>query len=277
MTNSRTTGRPVRWLLLLACGVAVVSASVAAAVLTDATVRDYSAYAERARQAFVKRLTEPVGAAPADRSALRANQVIARAAEGDGVQKVEGGLIHHWRAMVFISGVTLDQVLSVSRAYADYPKVFHPVLSATVLADQGDVLRVRFRMKESAGGLTATFDVTSTIRYERLDPSRAYDVSTSDEILEVKDAGEPDERHLPAGRDSGYLWRGAALTRFVAADGGVYMEMETIGLSRPFPSMLGWLIEPIARRVGRRSVEASVQEFRTAVRMRFPAIAAAAE
>jgi hypothetical protein len=118
--------------------------------------------------------------------------------------------------------------------------------------------------------LSATLDVTSTIRYERLDASRAYDVSMSTEILEVKNAGRPNEQHLPAGRDSGYLWRAAALTRFVEADGGVYMEMETIGLSRPYPPMLGWLIEPIARRIGRRSVEDSVAEFRAAVRARFP-------
>ena len=68
----------------------------------------------------------------------------------------------------------------------------------------------------------------------------------------------------------GYLWRAAALTRFVEEEGGVYMEMETIGLSRPFPLMMGWMIEPIARRIGRRSVERSVEEFRQAVLKRYP-------
>jgi hypothetical protein len=48
------------------------------------------------------------------------------------------------------------------------------------------------------------------------------------------------------------------------------MEMETIGLSRPFPPLLGWIIEPIARHIGRASVEESVQEFRRAVLMRSP-------
>ena len=73
---------------------------------------------------------------------------------------------------------------------------------------------------------------------------------------------------MPPGQDRGYLWRGATFTRFVEADGGVYMQMETIGLSRAFPPLLGWAIEPIARRVGRGSVENSVQEFRRAVLMR---------
>ena len=37
------------------------------------------------------------------------------------------------------------------------------------------------------------------------------------------------------------------------------IEMETIGLSRSFPPMLGWFIEPIARRLGRKSVELSLR------------------
>ena len=37
--------------------------------------------------------------------------------------------------------------------------------------------------------------------------------------------------------------------------------METVGLSRGFPPLLGWLIEPIARRLGRKSIERSLEEF----------------
>jgi hypothetical protein len=100
-----------------------------------------------------------------------------------------------------------------------------------------------------------------------VDSRRVYVVSSAEEILEVKDVGRPNERHLPAGRDSGYLWRAGSFTRFVEGEGGVFMEMETVGLSRPFPPMLGWFIEPIARRIGRKSVENSVGEFRRAVLM----------
>lgn len=83
---------------------------------------------------------------------------------------------------------------------------------------------------------------------------------------EIKNAGRVDERHLPAGQDSGYLWRAHAFSYVVEHDDGVYVEMETIGLSRRFPPFLAWVIEPIARRLGRRSVEASLEEFRQAVR-----------
>jgi hypothetical protein len=62
------------------------------------------------------------------------------------------------------------------------------------------------------------------------------------------------------------LWRAATFTSFLAQDRGVLVEMEVIGLSRRFPPLLGWIIEPIARRLGRRSVEHSLQEFSKAVR-----------
>ena len=134
-----------------------------------------------------------------------------------------------------------------------------------MLSEDGDSLRVQFRMKASAGGISSTVDMWSNIRYGRIDPTHAYVLSSADTIREVKDAGRSTERYVEAGRESGYLWRGATFTRFVEADAGVYMEMETIGLSRTFPPLLGWVIEPIARRIGRGSVENSVQEFRRAV------------
>jgi hypothetical protein len=84
----------------------------------------------------------------------------------------------------------------------------------------------------------------------------------------LRDAGTAKERKLLPGHDSGYLWGAAAFTHMVEDNGGVFVEMETIGLSRDFPRLLSWIIEPVARRVGRSSVERSLQEFSKAVRAR---------
>jgi hypothetical protein len=110
--------------------------------------------------------------------------------------------------------------------------------------------------------------VRSSVKFSFPNATTVYSISTSDEICEVKDAGETSEQLLPAGQGSGYLWRAATLSRLVERDGGVAVEMETIGLSRAFPRMLAWIIEPIARRLGRKSVELSLQEFASAVRAR---------
>jgi hypothetical protein len=50
-------------------------------------------------------------------------------------------LIHHWRGAIFIRGVTLDKAVAVSRAYRDYPAIFHPVVAAKVLSQEGNALR----------------------------------------------------------------------------------------------------------------------------------------
>lgn len=254
--------------LALACA---FDPAVRAAELVEAASRAYAEYASRARQAFIMRAERAAGPADADRAPLRQGRVTVRPGGGDGILSAPESLIHHWFAALVIPGVTLDQVLAVSRAYRDYPTMFQPVSRATVLEDDGDSLRIALRMKESAAGMSATLDMTSRVAYMRQDAQHAYVLSNAEEIHEIKDPGRATEQRLPAGRDSGYLWRAAALTRFVEQDGGVYMEMETIGLSRPFPAMMGWMIEPIARRIGRRSVERSVEEFRQAVLKRYPA------
>ena len=198
-------------------------------------------------------------------AALRAGQTVVWAGGEDGILSVSGGLIHHWHARILLPHVSLEDVVAVSRSYTDYPDIFGPIVAARVLSDTGENLVVQFRMKESAGGMSATLDMRSRIRYVRVDRRRVYSTAASEEIVEIKDPGGPGERRLAPGHDSGYLWRASSFSRFVEDDGGVYMDMETVGLSRQFPPLLGWFIEPIARRIGRRSVENSVNEFKRAV------------
>jgi hypothetical protein len=184
----------------------------------------------------------------------------------DGIVGVPDGLIHHWKGTAFIRGVGLDQVLAASRDYASYPAVYHNVKAARLIESDGDRSLVLLRLYESAGGFSAMLDVRSTIDYTRPLPDRVQAIAILDEIREVKNAGTKSEQLLPPGRDSGFLWLGASFTVLVEQDGGVYLEMETVALSRAFPPMIGWVIEPIARRIGRRSVETSLREFEAGVR-----------
>jgi hypothetical protein len=124
------------------------------------------------------------------------------------------------------------------------------------------------RLKEGEGGISAVLDIRSTVEYAQPGKKRAYSISRADDIREVKNAGESDERLLPAGLDSGYLWHASTFTYFLEQQGGVHVEMETVGLSRRFPTLLRWVIEPCVRRLGRRSVEKSLREFIAAVHTR---------
>ncbi|HEY5618322.1 MAG TPA: hypothetical protein VIK60_10270 [Vicinamibacterales bacterium] len=241
--------------------------------LQEHTRLAFDRYAEEATENFLKRVradagTSVDGAQSSRARRLRDGAIVARAGGQDGIIGVSDGLVHHWFAASFIDGVTLADALNVSFAYADYHAFYRPILASRLLAHDGNTYRALLRLRESAGGMTAILDVTTRVEYFHPDPRTAYTISTSEDIREVKDAGSPREQHLPAGRDSGYLWRAVTLSRLIERDAGVLIEMETLGLSRSFPPFLGWIIEPIARRIGRKSVELSLQEFRTAVRAR---------
>jgi hypothetical protein len=67
----------------------------------------------------------------------------------------------------------------------------------------------------------------------------------STRIEEVRNPGDADEYRLPVGHDSGYLWRLNTYWRYQAGEGGLYVECETLGLSRSIPVGLGWLLGPM--------------------------------
>jgi hypothetical protein len=246
-------------LITVVAGLLLVHAPLHAAELQPRTVKAFEEYLEKARRGFVGRA---VGAITVNPGA----PITAVPAGEDGIVGVPDGLIHHWKGTAFIRGVGLDQVLAASRDYASYPAVYHNVKAARLIESDGDRSLVLLRLYESAGGFSAMLDVRSTIDYTRPLPDRVQAIAILDEIREVKNAGTKSEQLLPPGRDSGFLWLGASFTVLVEQDGGVYLEMETVALSRAFPPMIGWVIEPIARRIGRRSVETSLREFEAGVR-----------
>ena len=51
---------------------------------------------------------------------------------------------------------------------------------------------------------------------------------------------------MPADKGAGLIWRVFSATRLKERDGGVFLEVEAIVLSRDIPATLRWLIEPLA-------------------------------
>jgi hypothetical protein len=248
--------------LTLAFGLAAVTvtaAPAAAADLQPRTAQAFEKYADEMTRDFVARAMKN------STTARRCDGVIiARAGNGDGILNVPDGLIHHWLGLAYVQGATLKEVNQVARDYSAYPKVYKAVVSSKVLSQQGDSYRVLIRLKEDAG-LTAVLDVRSAVEY-RTQRGGITATSKSEEIRQVENFGKRNESLLPVGKDSGYLWRAHTLTHFIPEEGGVFIVMETLGLSRQFPPLTGWIIEPIARRIGRKSVEGSLDEFLTAIR-----------
>jgi hypothetical protein len=252
-------------LLALACS-QIVTTPVAASDLEQRTIDAYDRYVEQAREAFLQRaygeewtsMTSPSRPAPV--------RAIGRGEPSPSgrIVKVPNGLVHHWAGGTFIAGVDLRRVLDVAHGYDHYAGIYRSVTASRLLARDGDTFHVFARLKEDAGIASTVLDVRTVVTYVQ-GARCAYSIGVAKEIREVKNAGASNERLLPPGHGSGYLWRANTFTRFVQLDDGVYVELETIGLSRRFPALFAWIVEPVARRLGRSSVERTLAEFRAAV------------
>jgi hypothetical protein len=94
---------------------------------------------------------------------------------------------------------------------------------------------------------------------------RWYSVATAVRVQEVEDYGQASERKLPADEGSGYIWRMHSITRFEEADGGVYVEVEAMALSRDIPVAVRWVVDPIVRNVSKGAITTSLRQTLEAV------------
>ena len=70
------------------------------------------------------------------------------------------------------------------------------------------------------------------------------------------------------GNDSGFLWRLNSYWRFQEENGGVFVECESISLSRAIPFGLGWLLKGIIESVPQESLESTLTSIREGVTKR---------
>ncbi len=186
-------------------------------------------------------------------------------------KRVPGGLIHHWMGAIFIPGAHAEDVLEIIRNYPEYKQFYRPTIvdSAAITAPSSsasprDRFTVRF-LNRSVLSKTA-FDADYAASYVQLGPGAWYGVGYTTRLQEIRKYGERGERELPPDEGSGYIWRLYTVTRLVDRDGGVYMEVEAIALSRDIPMSLRWVAVPIVRRVSRDSVRTSLEQTEDAVR-----------
>lgn len=177
-----------------------------------------------------------------------------------------GAMLHHWRGTAFIPGTTAADFLRVTQDFNAYPKYFAPqILQAKVLAQQGARLQASMRVRQHHL-ITLVFDITSDIAYGRLDPQRQYSFARSTKISEIDAPDTAKERALSPSEDHGYLWRLNTYWSFEERDGGLYMQIESVSLTRSIPPGLGWVIGPFVESVPRESLEFTLRSTCNALR-----------
>jgi len=58
------------------------------------------------------------------------------------------------------------------------------------------------------------------------------------------------------------MWRLNSYWRFLQRDGGVYVQLEAISLTRDIPAGLGWLVKPFVTSIPRESIEFTLSRTR---------------
>lgn len=103
--------------------------------------------------------------------------------------------------------------------------------------------------------------------YFKVDENRWYSITQSTRVQELRHYGQANEQELPPDQGSGFIWRLYSIARYEQRDGGTYIEVEAIALSRDIPAALRWMVNPIVRRVSKNSMLLSLQQTGAAVRL----------
>jgi hypothetical protein len=246
--------------------------TASAANLNPETLKAWEEYVEVASAQIQERLSpgHPFLLSdedPGRAAKLRSGEILVSPAGPYIPKRVPSGLIHDWNGEAFIPNATLLNVLRVVRDYDCYKEVYHPTVvdsRALAIGESED----QFSMLLMNKSLISTTALDSDFRssFFRVNDQHWYSVSESMRIQEVADYGTSGQQMLPENEGTGLIWRIYSITRFEERDGGVYIELETIVLSRDIPILLRWIVDPIVRRVSRESLMTSFRQTEDAVR-----------
>jgi hypothetical protein len=156
----------------------------------------------------------------------------------------DGALLHHWRGTAFAPGAKAADFDRLLRDVDAYPRRFSPqVLQATAIHTGKESMQLWMRVRQQHV-LTVVMDTTYDLTFGRLDSRHGYSVSRSTRIEEV----DSPEQH-------GFLWRLNTWWSYEEQDAGLYLQIETVSLTRSIPRGLGWAIHPYVESVPRQSLE----------------------
>jgi hypothetical protein len=177
------------------------------------------------------------------------------------------GLIHDWIGQAFIPNATTQDVLAVLRDYEKYKEVFKPavVASRAIATGESEDHYATLLMNKEVLAKVAV-EIEFRTNYVQVDDRRWYSVSESLRAQQIAGYDKENQHKLPEDEGTGLIWRTYSTTRLEARDGGVYIEVEAVVLSRDIPVYLRPVADPIVRRVSRESLSTSLRETQEAVR-----------
>jgi hypothetical protein len=179
--------------------------------------------------------------------------------------EAQDGIIHHWLGVAFVPGGTVAGAVALLQDYNRHAEIYQPAIAQSrVLEHNGDTFRVflRFFMKKV---ISVTVNSEHVARFTGVNAGRASSQIVSTRVQEVRNAGTRSEQELPVGNDGGYLWRINSYWRFLERDAGVYIQCESVSLSRDIPFGLGWVVGPFVTSIPQESLAFTLETTRKAL------------
>ncbi|HUA18237.1 MAG TPA: hypothetical protein VMB25_05795 [Bryobacteraceae bacterium] len=257
--------------------VAGTAAMVHAASLKPETIESWDNHVDIVDADLQARLdgTKPflwVDEEPSRAERVRAGEILVTHMGRSGSHPVPHGLIHDWSGAIFIPGACMDDVLAVLHDYGRYKDFYKPaVITSKPLDQTGADYRFTMLWMQKVLFVTAAVDSTYESSYFHAGDKRGYSVTRSTRMQEIQNYGQPEATELPPDQGRGFLWRMYSVIRYQERDGGVYLEVEALGLSRDIPVSLRWMVSPVVDRLSRDSLVTSLRETRDAIRSNRPA------
>ena len=187
---------------------------------------------------------------------VRRGQVVAQLWQGDSPVKIPNGLIHDWVGAAFSPAVSVEQVLALVQNYDNHKNIYKPeVIDSRLIAEDGNDFKIFLRLLKKKI-ITVVLDTDHDVHYSAVEAKRWFCRSYTTRIAEVEDAGTSKEKVLEPDSGYGFLWRLYSYWRFdeKKSDDGVYIECRAISLTRDIPLGLGWIIDPIVRKLPEESL-----------------------
>jgi hypothetical protein len=197
---------------------------------------------------------------------VRQGEILVAPVGEAGPQKVPDGLIHDWIGAIFIANVGINEVFAVVQDFNRYKDFYKPaVVESKLLRHTSEDYEFSILGQKRVLFEKIVLEGQFESHCSDVDATRRYCISSSTRIQEINDYGQPAEHKLPPNEGHGYIWRIYDLTKFEERDGGVYVEVEAIALSRDISASLRWLTKAVMERVSRNSMSTILERTKDAV------------
>ena len=269
--STRATGTFRALMLMLICAGCLVAPPVSHGVeLKEETVKTWDAYIQAANSQMGSQAPFLwVDQEPERLQRVRGGETLVSPVGPQVPKPVPSGLIHDWMGAAFLPGVRIADILSAVRDYGNYKAYYEPtVVDSRLLSSAGPCERYSMRVVNNEVVSQTALDMEYETCYFKIDDRRWYSITHTTRVQEVRHYGRANEQDLPPNQGTGYIWRLYSIAKYEQRDGGTYVEVEAIALSRDIPSAVRWFVNPIVRRVSRNSLLTSLQQTKEAVRLK---------